>query len=90
MKNTLKIIGGIAALIALGLAIPTALTRPDEAARILRQSGYKNIQITGWRPFISSDEDVFSTGFEATSPNGERVTGAVTSGVLKGGTIRLD
>ena len=90
MKDTLKIIGGLAALIALGCVLPSACTRPDDATRILRQSGYRDIEITGWRPFAKSEKDVFSTGFEATSPNGETVTGAVTSGWFKGGTIRLD
>ena len=90
MKITLQIIGGIAAIIALCLTMPSACTRPDDATRILRQSGYKDIEITGWRPFAKSEKDVFSTGFRATSQNGETVTGAVTSGFLKGGTIRLD
>ena len=59
--------------------------------RVLAQNGYTNIVITGWRPFMKSDTDWYSTGFEATSPNGSKVTGAVTSGLFwKGSTIRFD
>lgn len=90
MKNIGKIIGIIGLIIVSCWAMPQACTQPENATRVLRQSGYKNIRITGWRPFAKSEKDVFSTGFEATSPSGEPVTGAVTSGWLKGSTIRLD
>jgi hypothetical protein len=95
--KTLKLLGNIATYLAIFFAIcgliwwmPSACTRPNDTTRILQQQGYKNIEITGWRPFAKSEEDVFSTGFSATSPSGEAVTGTVTSGWLKGGTIRLD
>ena len=68
----------------------SACTRPDQATRVLSQAGYTQIEITGWRPFMASDNDTFSTGFEAISPNGSLVTGAVTSGWFKGSTIRVD
>ena len=35
-------------------------------------------------------DDEFRTGFAATAPNGERVTGVVCSGWMKGATLRLD
>lgn len=69
---------------------PKACTRPNDTVRILASNGYTNIEITGWRPFIKSDSDTFSTGFRAVAPNGTVVTGAVCSGFLKGHTIRLD
>lgn len=75
----------------LSLSLLASCTRKNEATRILSQSGYTNIEITGWRPFMASDSDTFSTGFRATAPNGAQgVTGAVTSGMFKGATIRLD
>lgn len=80
----------IPTLLLIALLSLSACTRPDQATRILTQSGYTNIEITGWRPFMASDSDIFSTGFEATAPNGDTVTGAVTSGWFKGATIRLD
>lgn len=60
------------------------------ARRILINSGYSNIEITGRRFFMGSRDDLFCTGFEADSPNGTRVTGAVTRGWFAGNTIRLD
>ena len=80
-----------AILLAIGLmALMTGCTQPDKATRILQQSGYKNIVITGWRPWMAGKDDTFSTGFRATAPSGQTVTGAVTGGWLKGSTIRLD
>lgn len=78
----------IAAVILFGV-FPYTCTRPEETHRVLRQSGYSEVEITGWRPFSGSGE-AFSTGFEAKSPNGENVSGAVSSGIFKGATIRLD
>ena len=75
-------------LVAIGAT--GGLQKPDEATRILRQSGYTQIEITGWRPFAAGQDDTFSTGFRAKSLSGETVTGTVTSGWFKGGTVRLD
>lgn len=72
------------------VVLPELSTRPEEAERILEQSGYKDIEITGWRPFAMATDETFSTGFRATSPSGHKVTGTVTSGFFKGSTIRLD
>ena len=90
MKTFLQILLVLFAATLLFIALPAAYTRPDQAVRVLSSSGYSNIEITGWRPFMAGEEDTFSTGFRAKSPNGSVVTGAVTSGVLKGATIRLD
>jgi hypothetical protein len=60
------------------------------ATRTLLNSGYTNIKITGYRFFMKGKDDVYCTGFEADSPNGNRVTGAVTRGWFKGNTVRLD
>ena len=63
---------------------------PDNTRRVLSGQGYTEIEITGWRPWMKSESDTFSTGFRAKSPSGHIVTGAVTSGYFKGSTIRLD
>lgn len=66
-------------------------TDPEGATRTLSAQGYKDISITGYRPFGGSDNDWYITGFEATAPNGQHVTGCVTRGVwMKGNTVRLD
>lgn len=82
----------IVGIICLGLcfSLPGGCTKPKDATRVLEQQGYSDIQITGWRPFMADKNDVFSTGFKAKSPNGSEVTGAVTRGIFKGSTIRLD
>lgn len=89
----MKIISGIiTVLVIIGLVclLPKGCTKPDNAIRVLTSQGYTQIEITGWRPFMASEDDIFSTGFHAKSPSGADVTGAVTSGTLKGSTIRLD
>jgi hypothetical protein len=65
-------------------------TDSDGATRTLQQQGYTNIVITGPRPLSKGQDDLYSTGFEATSPSGARVTGVVTRGLFKGSTIRFD
>jgi hypothetical protein len=69
---------------------PSACSDPSAATRVLKAQGYTNIEITGWRPWMAGKDDAFSTGFVANSPSGERVTGAVCSGLFKGSTIRCD
>ena len=85
MKNKL-----MAAILCGTLIISSGCTRPEKAKEVLKQAGYSQIEITGWRPFMQSQSDSFSTGFRAVSPNGTHVSGAVTGGWLKGYTIRLD
>ncbi len=87
MKNINK----IAALLAVcWSAVLSGCTSETEATRALTGAGYTNITMTGYRFFLCDENDTWSTGFEATGPNGNRVSGAVCSGVLKGATIRLD
>jgi hypothetical protein len=90
MKTTLKIVAAIAVIILLVAALPQGLSQPDQAMRVLSQAGYTQIEITGWRPLMAGKDDTFSTGFRAKSPSGAIVTGAVTSGLLKGSTVRVD
>lgn len=76
----------IAAML-IGLALAGCTDVPG-AERALRQAGYKNVTITGYSMFSCGKDDGWSTGFTATAPNGERVTGAVCAGLMKGNTIR--
>lgn len=71
-------------------ALPKACTRDNDARRILTEQGFTEIVITGWRPMMAGRDESTSTGFIAKSPNGTIVTGAVTSGLFKGSTIRFD
>jgi hypothetical protein len=65
-------------------------TDPAGTEKTLTGQGYSDVEITGWRPFAGSKGDFYSTGFRANSPSGAIVTGAVTKGLMKGSTIRLD
>lgn len=65
-------------------------TDEEGAQRVLQQNGYTNITITGYRWGMGGENDTYVTGFEATSPSGARVSGAVCSGMFKGSTIRFD
>lgn len=82
-----QLLAAAMAIVTLGCA---GCTRGDEAARVLANQGYTQIQLTGWRPFACSDDDTFHTGFKARTMSGTTVTGAVCSGWLKGATVRLD
>jgi hypothetical protein len=67
------------------------MTDADVAKRILQESGYSSIAITGYRWFTCDKNDYFHTGFSAVGPSGRRVTGTVCKGmVFKSSTIRLD
>lgn len=89
MKNQLKKIGGLA-IVSIALLVLSGCTDSKGATKTLKQHGYTEIEITGWRPFMKGEDDFYSTGFEARSMAGHKVTGAVTSGLFKGSTIRLD
>jgi hypothetical protein len=90
-SGTPLIIFVVILLAVLGFGLAGGCKDAAGTKRVLAQNGYTNIVITGWRPFMKSEKDWYSTGFEATSPNGAKVTGAVTSGLFwKGNTIRFD
>lgn len=79
----------LSALVALFL-MSKGCSRPDHARKVLEDQGYTEIRITGWRPFMAGEKESHSTGFEAISPSGKEVSGAVTGGLFKGSTIRFD
>lgn len=64
-------------------------TSEDSARELLKQEGFTNVEVTGFRLFGCSEDDWFRTGFKATK-NGKEITGIVCEGVLKGKTIRFD
>lgn len=68
-------------------------TDPDNAYRVLSLNNYKNIEVTGYRFFGCGHNDWYHTGFRATAPNGQTVTGVVCRGYWSWGkpnTIRID
>lgn len=67
-----------------------ACTDTEGATRALRSSGFSDVTLTGYAFGRCSKDDASSTGFEATNPTGQRVTGVVCCGlVFKGCTVRF-
>lgn len=64
-------------------------TDPNSAEKLLKAQAYENIVFTGYDFLGCSSDDVFRTGFAATSISGDYVTGVVCRGYFKGGTIRI-
>jgi hypothetical protein len=66
----------------------------ERTTKVLAEQGYTNIQTFG-HAYNCSNDDRYCTKFEATSPSGHRVHGAVGCGAEWGGcgkgcTIRFD
>ena len=65
-------------------------TNAPEARRVLQMQGYTNIEITGYNFFTCSKNDFYSTGFTATTRDGNKVSGTICSGLFfKGSTVRF-
>lgn len=67
----------------------TGCTDADGARAALTKAGFTNIEAGGYDWFACSDNDVFSTKFTATNPQGVRVEGVVCRGWFKDSTIRF-
>lgn len=66
-------------------------TDAEHAITVLKQQGYKNIQMTGYDFFACSKDDFYHTGFRATTRDNDVVNGTVCAGIFfKGSTIRFD
>lgn len=75
---------------AMALSVAACGTRSESAEQLLNQQGYTDVETTGYNMFSCSEDDNFKTGFTATAPNGERVSGTVCEGLWKGKTVRFD
>lgn len=86
--KTYSIIIGIF-IVAMLLALPHC-TDVDGATHTLKVNNYKPIHVGGYAWFNGDKGDVYRTKFTAIAPNGDTVTGVVTSGFFKGHTLRVD
>ena len=69
----------------------SACTDESAARRALDNYGFKQVEITGYRPWACGGESyTFHTGFRAVNVNGKQVTGAVCSGWLVMSTVKFD
>lgn len=75
--------------LVLALLYLTACTSEDDVRKYAELEGWESYQVTGYRWFGCSKDDVYHTGFVAVK-NGKRITGVICSGWLKGATLRLD
>jgi hypothetical protein len=76
-------------IITLLLLILTSCTDKIDAERTLVINDFTEIEITGYKILGCSQDDIYHTGFRATSPNGHKVEGVVCKGIFKGSTIRF-
>jgi hypothetical protein len=80
----------IVAMLGLYLMLAPSCTDKKGATKALERNNYKPIDVGGYDWFGGGKDDVYRTNFKAIAPNGDTVTGCVTSGWFKGNTIRLD
>lgn len=80
------------AVVVLILLVAAACTEPEKSTKLLETHGYTQIEITGYRGALCSDDDHYGTGFQALAPiTNLPVSGAVCAGAFfKGATIRFD
>ena len=78
------------ALYAMLAVVLSSCTDESGAKKALERNGYKPISVGGYGWFAGSKDDVYVTKFKAVAPNGDTVTGCVTSGWFKGNTVRTD
>jgi len=76
------------------IALVFGCTNEPAARATLQAAGYTQVDITGHEAFMCSRDDSTCTGFNALSPSGQYVEGAVGCGygtgcAQKGCTIRL-
>lgn len=77
--------------ICIAALLLVACTNPDGATRVLKENGFKDVQITGYKWLTCSEDDIYHTGFRAIGPVGTKVSGTVCEGLFfKNSTIRFD
>lgn len=84
MKKTIITIATLACLLLSGCY------SGNDTIDVLSKDGYTNIETHGHAFFACGKDDSFATKFTATSPVGNKVSGAVCSGWFKGKTVRFD
>lgn len=72
------------------LSFVAACTSESKTESALKNAGYTDIEVGGWAVAACSDDDMYSTKFRATAPNGSRGSGVVCCGLLtKACTVRF-
>lgn len=77
-------------VISLSTIILSSCTDNAGTRKTLLRNNYKPISVGGYGWFGGSKGDIFVTKFKAVAPNGDTLTGCVTSGWFKGNTLRTN
>ena len=86
----LKLVLAFALIIGIWGTGPIFGVDPEGATKVLKSNGFTDIKITGYKWF-NGTPDFYNTGFEASGPNGLKMSGNVSRGIFfKGSTIRFD
>lgn len=79
----------MAAVLGLSALFAGCFTGDDEARRAAEAAGMSDVRLDGTAWFAcNSDQDKTGLRFTATNPRGQRVSGVVCCGILKGCTVR--
>jgi hypothetical protein len=84
--STIALIGFMAVI---GSVTVGGCTNDSDSTRALQSAGFSNIRTTGYRMWGCGESDTYHTGFVATNPAGQEVSGVVCCGTFKGCTIRF-
>ena len=76
-------------LLLITLLALSACTSQGKATEALRAHGFTNVQIGGYAWFGCGKGDMYSNKFVARNARGDRVSGVVCCGDLKGCTVRF-
>jgi hypothetical protein len=76
--------------ILVAIALVPGFTDNDRSMSILQKQGYTKIEMTGYKFFACSDDDLFVSGFKALSIAGKPIEGVVCSDWLKSATVRIN
>ncbi len=79
----------IAALVAVPFACGAGCTDEDRTRTTLRKAGYRDVTVGDYAWGECGKHDSYATEFTAINPSGERVSGTVCCGILKGCTVRF-
>lgn len=64
-------------------------TDANRTKKTLESSGFTDIETGGFNLFACGKDDNFATDFTAKNANGQKVSGTVCCGILKGCTVRF-
>lgn len=76
-------------IVALSRGGSSLSTDPERTRNTLENQGFTDIQIGEYKFGACGEDDYYSTGFTATNPIGNRVSGVVCCGTFKGCTVRF-